>query len=159
MRRLIYVILSVFFIFNFWTSFSETPNEEVSNKYIYYYGQWCTHCASLDSYLEKTNWYDKLWIEKKEVYFDNDNRNEMLEAWKRLWISDSSIWVPFFVVVEPNWKEIPLIWDWEIISYIKPYLWEIPSSEGNKKTIVLIILWALAILIPIWIITLSNKNK
>lgn len=129
---------------------------EVSNiSYIYYYGQWCSHCANLDKYLKNVWAYEKLNIEKKEVYFDDANRDSMMSDGKRLWLSDSDIWVPF-LIVNDSWIETPIIWDGPIIEKLKPILWEVP--ENKNKTIVLTILVILAIIIPIFLIKLSNKN-
>lgn len=124
-------------------------------SYIYYYGQWCSHCANLDKYLTKVWWYDKLDIVKKEVYFNDENREEMISEGKRLGLSESDIWVPFFII-NASWKETPLIWDWQIIENLKPILWEIP--ENNKKPIVFTILVILAIIVPVFLIKLSNKS-
>ena len=124
-------------------------------SYIYYYWQWCSHCANLDKYLTKVWWYDKLNIIKKEVYFNDENRTEMMSEGKRLWLSDSDIGVPFFIVNE-SWTETSIIWDWPIIEKLKPILWDIP--ENNNKPIVFTILIILAIIIPIFLIKLSNKS-
>jgi len=61
-------------------------------SYIYYYGQWCSYCAQLDKYLTKVDGFSKLDILKKEVYYNDDNRTEMLNAWERLWLNTSDIW-------------------------------------------------------------------
>jgi len=134
-----------------------TTTSQVMDKtsYIYYYWQGCSHCANLDKYLTKVWAYDTLDIVKKEVYFDENNRSEMMLAWKRLWLLDSDIWVPFFIVNE-SWVETPIIWDWPIMEILKPILWEAP--ENNKKPIVFTIIVILAIIIPIFLIKLSNKN-
>lgn len=130
-------------------------DKKTESSYIFYYGQWCTHCAKVEKYLEWVSGYEKLNIVKKEVYFDDKNRQEMLDDGKRLWLEESSIWVPFFVVND-DWKETPIIWDVVIIDYLKTILWEVP--ENNNKTIVFTILIILAIIIPIFLIKLSNKN-
>lgn len=130
-------------------------NNLEETSYTYYYGQWCSHCANLDKYINWVWWYEKLNIVKKEVYFDDKNRQEMVDEWKRLWLSESEIWVPFFIINE-SWTETSIVWDGPIIEKLKPILWDIP--ENKNKTIILAILSILAIIIPIFLIKLSNKN-
>lgn len=138
-------------IISTWST-NETLDE---TSYIYYYGQWCSHCANLDKYMNSVWWYDKLNIVKKEIYFDDKNRQEMIDNWKRLWLDEASIWVPFFIV-NNAWKETTMIGDGIIIDYFKTILWEAP--ENKNKTIVFAILSILAIIIPVFLIKLSNKN-
>ena len=132
-----------------------TGSEISETSYIYYYGQWCSHCANLDKYFKWVWAYEKLNITKKEVYFDDKNRQEMMDEWKRLWLNESEIWVPFFIINE-SWVETPLIWDGPVIEKLKPTLWEVP--ENKNKTIIFTILIVLAIIIPVFLIKLSNKN-
>jgi glutaredoxin len=142
-----------------WVNSTNIINTDISNivnsSYIYYYGQWCPHCADLDSYLKKTGWYDKLDLVKKEVWYDKENSVEMMEAVERLWLKADDVWIPFVVV--KNWdKENYLIWSSTVIDYLKPYLWDI--SNSNKKVFVFVILWILAVIIPTALIKISNKN-
>ncbi|MDD2907793.1 MAG: hypothetical protein PHH98_04075 [Candidatus Gracilibacteria bacterium] len=134
---------------------SGSLDKKTESSYIFYYGQGCTHCAKVEKYLEGVSGYEKLNIVKKEVYFDDKNRQEMLDDGKRLGLEESSIGVPFFVVNDDG-KETPIIGDVVIIDYLKTILGEVP--ENNNKTIVFTILIILAIIIPIFLIKLSNKN-
>lgn len=131
-----------------------TTNIE-GTSYIYYYWQWCSYCAQLDKYLNKVDWYSKLDIVKKEVYYNDDNRSEMLSVWEKLWLNTSDIWVPF-LIKNVNWEETPMIWIDTIMNEFEPILWGIP--ENNKKPIVFTILVILAIIIPVFLIKLSNKS-
>lgn len=174
MKKIIYSMLTVFLLSTFSTGFSDlalnaeittttnTGSIELTNtkveeeiSYIYYYWQWCSHCAKVDKYLKWVDWYNKVNLIKKEVYFDDDNRTAMLSDWKRLWLDESTIWVPF-LIVNNGWVETPMIWDKTIIDHFLPTLWEVPKN--NNKAIVLAILWVLAVLIPVFLIKLSNKN-
>lgn len=134
---------------------TNTGSENSKTSYIYYYWQWCSHCANLDKYLKSVGWYEKLDIVKKEVYFDDKNRQSMMDDWKRLWLTESEIGVPF-MVENKDWVETPIIWDGPIIEILKPSLWEVP--ENKNKTIIFTILIVFAIIIPVFLIKLSNKN-
>ncbi len=134
---------------------TNTGSKISETSYIYYYGQWCSHCANLDKYFKGVWAYEKLNIVKKEVYFDDKNRQSMMDDWKRLGLSESEIGVPF-IIEKKSWIETPIIWDGPIIEMLKPTLWEIP--ENKNKTIILTILIVFAIIIPVFLIKLSNKN-
>lgn len=137
---------------NTWTivesqAVSEVTNNDENNKiiYTYYYWEWCSHCAKIDKYMKWVNWYEKMNIEKKEIYFNEENRAEYLDAWKRLWFSEEDLWVPFLVISD-NWEETSLSWDKPIIEYFTQFLWEAPK-EFNKWFI-LLFLWLFILVAP-----------
>ena len=132
---------------------STIPSEEIS--YNYFYGQWCSHCAKVDKYLTWVDWYEKLGIIKKEIYFDDDNRQEMTDVAESMWLDSWTIGVPFLVIIN-DWIKSSLSWDQPIIDYFTLILWDVPPN--NNKNIVLAILAVLAVLIPVFLIKLSNKN-
>ena len=138
------IISSLFLLIIFFISFALTYAE---TSYIYYYWQWCSHCANIDEYMEWVDGYNRLNIEKKEVYSNTENAKAMSDDAKRLWYENA--WVPFLIVNE-DWKETVLNWDKTIIDYFTPILWAPPPN--NNKYIVFTILWLLAVLIPILII-------
>lgn len=148
MKKFIVILLVSIFSFSF---------AQAEDTYTYYYGQWCSHCAKVDKYLNAVDWYEKLWIDKKEIYFDADNRAAMQEDAKRLWLGEDWewVWVPFFIV-NNDWVETPIIWDATIIEYFTPILGEAPKS--NAWIVILIILALLAIAIPTFLIKWSNKK-
>lgn len=129
--------------------------------FTYYYWQWCPHCAKLDAYLNNRDWYDKLNIIKKEVWYNAENQKAMAEDIKRLGLEwESSIWVPF-IVVNNKWKESTISWDVDAIAYFKQYLWDYDDSKNpslsedvksrNKKIFIIVTIF-LAILIPLFLI-------
>ncbi len=124
-----------------------------TTSYIYYFGQWCSHCANVDKYMRAVDWYEKLNVEKLEIYFDDDNREKYLAAGERLWIPEKELWIPFLVINE-NGEETHLSWDVPVIDYFKWFLWEAP--ENPNKKIILIIMWVLVVLIPVFIIKSSK---
>lgn len=137
--------------------------EETS--YIYYYWNWCSHCATLDKYLESTDAYKKLWIVKKEVWNNEENNKEMLESWSRLWVNLSKAWVPSFLV--KTWDtEICLVWDKDIMDYLSSKLWDKNDNEINsvgyesdwQKINIWIILLAGTIIIIVLVVGLKNKK-
>ncbi len=152
MKKIFSLIIGFILFFVFSASYASTWEVE-KNSYTYYYGQWCSHCASIDKYMEWISWMEKIDISKNEIYFDDDNRKEYLAAWERLWISESDLWIPF-LVINNNWEENYIIWDQPILKYFKWFLWEAP--ENPNKTIILIIIWLLVVLIPVFLIKSSK---
>lgn len=130
--------------------------DELSNtSYIYFYWQWCPHCANLDRYLTKVWAYDKLDIVKKEIYFDDENRAELQKYADSFWLKDG-VWVPFLII--NDWEnQTYLTWDTPVIEYFKTYLGEIQVNEKNRA-IVITVLMVLAIITPVFLIKLSSKN-
>ncbi len=145
-------------ITNTWTTNSEenTIPEEISDySYTYYYGQGCAYCANVDRYMNSVDWFERVDIQKIEVYGSDENRQAMLADWERLWLPVNQIGVPF-LIVDDGETETPIIWDQPFIDYFKPFLWEAPENEN--LWIILAILWVLAILLPVFLIKLSSKN-
>ena len=98
-----------------------------SAEYIYYYWETCPYCANVEEYFDDNDIEDKFEIEKKEVYFNNYNRDDFLALWKDLWISLEKLSVPFLYDDEKNTH---LVWDKPIINLFKEKL----SSESQNNT-------------------------
>ena len=47
-----------------------------SEKVIFFWGQGCSHCSKVDAYVQKNNLDEVFDIERKEIYFDEENREE-----------------------------------------------------------------------------------
>ena len=123
-------------------------------SYLYYYWKGCSHCANVDEYMNWVDGYNRIKMEKKEVYFDKDNAKAMSEDAERLWYKN--VWVPF-LIVNKDWKESVLTGDKPIINYFTPILWE--PKPNNNKYIILTILWLICIVVPLFIIKWWKKNK
>lgn len=144
----------------------------VENRTItYYYWETCPYCQKLNLYLTKTDWYNKLNIDKREVWRNKQNSLKMTEDLKRLWLeNDSSIWVPFLVVNE-NWKEITLSGLDQAMAYFEPILWKVEETSlvskenilettdwktNNNAVIFLVSVLLLAVIIPLLFIKKSK---
>lgn len=92
-----FVILSCIAISIFWlSSCGQAASQDIINpdsEYIYYYGATCPHCQELNKIAQENNLWDKISIEKLEVYNNAQNRDEFLALVKELGITDSG--VPF----------------------------------------------------------------
>ncbi|MGB9598320.1 MAG: hypothetical protein ACPLZH_00510 [Minisyncoccales bacterium] len=70
-------------------------NPPVSQNLILFYGIGCPHCAKVDSFIEKNNIQEKISFEKREVYFNQENRRILGEAAKDCKLGERSVGVPF----------------------------------------------------------------
>ena len=109
--RLILKVFIYLFVFFYLLWFSQS-----FASYIYYYWESCSHCAKVASYMDKNDIVNKYNVVKKEVYNNQDNREELLSLWQKLWLSLWNIWVPFLYDEENNNY---LKWDSDIIDYFK----------------------------------------
>ena len=65
------------------------------NKIIYYYGITCPHCREVEEWIKKNKIEEKVKIEKKEVYQNQENSAELSFVAENCGLDTSSIGVPF----------------------------------------------------------------
>lgn len=116
----------LFFSFNTYASETVYPD-----AIIYYYWNGCSYCVGVDKFLEKNDAYKSLWIEKKEIWYDNTNRDAFLKAGEDLGLSVSSMWVPFVYISTASWNRA-LIWEKDITNFLKPLI-EAKEKEANNE--------------------------
>lgn len=85
-----------------------------SNEIILFYGDGCPHCAIVEEYVSENNIESKLLFTKKEVYYNNQNSDELVVKAKICGIPTDSIGVPFL------WDGAKcLVGDQDIIEFFK----------------------------------------
>lgn len=62
---------------------------------VYYWGDGCPHCKVVSDFLEANNIADKVSFEKKEVWNNKDNANEMGRWAKACGVKPEGMGVPF----------------------------------------------------------------
>lgn len=79
MKKILGVLLiSLFFL----TSCGKSSSVDIVNpdaEYLYFYGATCPHCQELNRIAEEENLFSKIAVEKREVYFNNANREIFLK--------------------------------------------------------------------------------
>ncbi|MCS7093138.1 MAG: hypothetical protein NZL96_01760 [Patescibacteria group bacterium] len=73
----------------------ELPSKE---KIIYYYGEGCPHCRDVEEWLAKNNIEKKINLEKKEVWRNRANAEELIRVARNCGLNQSSIGVPFLYI-------------------------------------------------------------
>lgn len=143
-----------------WTKNVLKENPIESTMITYYYWETCPYCQQLNKYLTEVDWYNKLNIDKREIWNNKENALKMTEDLKRLGLENAKTWVPFLVVNE-NWKEKVLNWLDEAMAYFEPKLGKVVvtkvEQKDNKNAIIFMIVVAiLAVVIPFAIINMKK---
>lgn len=80
------------------TSCGNQVSDDIINPnsdFLYFYGKTCPHCQELNAQLEELDMYSLVSIEKRETYYNNENRLMFLAATEALWLEASKVGVPF----------------------------------------------------------------
>lgn len=88
-KILIFIVLAIF-LAGFFLIF-----QKGKSKIVYYYGQDCPHCQNVENFLKENKIEEKLLFEKKEVYYNQKNAQELTERAKKCGINSKEIPVPF----------------------------------------------------------------
>jgi len=92
---------------------NQNPTQEVSDITLFY-GDGCPHCALVEEYVSQNNIESKIPFVKKEVYYNKQNANELVEKAKACGMPTDSIGVPFL------WDGSKcLVGDQDIIEFFK----------------------------------------
>ena len=73
--------------------------------YVYFYGATCPHCIELNKQIEEAGILEELSVEKREVWFNNENQAVFQSVADELWLDDSKVWVPF-VYEKATWEHV-----------------------------------------------------
>jgi len=123
MKKIFLLFTSLFAIF--WVSFAQ--------EYIFFYWNWCTHCAKVEQFFKDENIEKKYDLEMKEIYFNRDNLKEFQDYIEKLWIDSSKAGVPFLVIENENECDY-VAWDKKIISFFQEKLdAESENFECNQE--------------------------
>jgi len=88
----IFIFVFVLAIFLFGLFFSKKSSK---SKIIYYYGQDCSHCLKVKGFLKENKVEEKIAFEKKEVYYNKKNAQELAERARKCRIQSKEIPLPF----------------------------------------------------------------
>lgn len=95
-------ILSVIILVLGYIIFGSSQNKKqnqiklpLKNEIVFYYGATCPHCKDVEEWMNKNKIEEKIKIEKKEVWSNQDNAAEMTKVAEVCNLDTSSIGVPF----------------------------------------------------------------
>jgi glutaredoxin len=92
----------------------ENQGNQSASEIILFYGKGCPHCVKVEEYIKENNIQNKISFVQKEVYYNQDNAQELIYKAKTCGLPTNSIGVPFL------WDgEKCLIGDQDIIIFFK----------------------------------------
>ena len=109
------------------------PIENAS--YTYYYWEWCKYCKQFSKYMDSVWGWDKLNIDKREVWSNRDNAVKMASDMQRLGLDSSTLTTPF-LVINSNWKETALTGLDQLMAYFEPILGKSTVSANDDNNLV-----------------------
>ncbi len=119
MLKRFFVLFGLLFVF---------LNFSFANNYTLYYWQGCPHCAKVEHFMEQQN---ITGIQKKEVWFNKQNRKEFLDIIRQFKITDAG--VPFLYVQTKTWSYYKM-WDEPIINYLKTTKLDFTPIKKSKTS-------------------------
>ncbi|HRX64004.1 MAG TPA: cytochrome c biogenesis protein [Candidatus Absconditabacterales bacterium] len=69
-----------------------------AQEYIFFYGNGCPHCASVENFFQENNVVEKYDVDVREMYFNRDNLDTFYYYIDKLGIDNSRAGVPFLVI-------------------------------------------------------------
>jgi cytochrome c biogenesis protein CcdA/glutaredoxin len=109
MKKLLFIFVLSLFSFSWYLS---------AQEYIYFYWNWCSHCAKVEKFFDENDILSKYNVQKKEIYFNRDNLTQFSDYIKKLWIDQNKAWVPFLVIESENECDY-VAWDKKIIWFFQ----------------------------------------
>lgn len=74
---------------------NESEKISTSTEIIYYYGEECPHCKDVLKFLEENKISEKVEFQKKEVWHNKNNSEEMMKKVEECGLNPNTIGVPF----------------------------------------------------------------
>ncbi len=103
MKKILAILwLTAFFL----VSCSGTNSADIINPdsdFLYFYWATCPHCQELNRMVEEEDLFSKVSVEKREVFFNNENRELFLATTNALGLNESEVGVPF-VLNRKTWE-------------------------------------------------------
>ena len=93
MKKLLLILVVSFFALSWYTS---------AQDYIYFYWNWCSHCAKVERFFSENDVVKNYNVQKLEIYFNRENLKTFSEYISKLWIEENKAWVPFLVIESEN---------------------------------------------------------
>jgi glutaredoxin len=89
------LIIFIIAVFIFQDKQEKFVNFDFQNKLILFYGRGCPHCANVENFIKENNVKAKILIEEREVYYNEENKNLLINLANKCGISSNKIGVPF----------------------------------------------------------------
>lgn len=121
MKKIIWIlIVSLIFL----ASCGKSNSTDIINpdaEYLYFFGATCPHCQELNRMVEEEDLFSKIAVEKREVYFNNTNRDIFLKLVQE---------------IQPERDGVPFVYDkvtWQVAVGVEP-AFALFKSRLNTQT-------------------------
>ncbi len=105
-----------------------------AQDYIFFYGNWCPHCAKVDKFLTDKKVDTYFNIDKKEIYFNRNNLSDFNDYIKKLNLSQDQVGVPILIIDSESDNCSYLAWDGAIIDFFDKKLQSLQISDCTWST-------------------------
>lgn len=95
MKKFLLLLIAWIFLISCTSEKSSTDIVNPDAEFLYFYWATCPHCQELNRMLEEGDYLSKISLEKREVYYNDVNRDSFLEVTQKLGLSEKDTWVPF----------------------------------------------------------------
>lgn len=103
MKKLLLIALATFLLVSCGGTQKDIINPDA--EYLYFYWATCPHCIELNKQLDEADILDQLSVEKREVWYNNDNQAAFQAIVDKIWLDESKVWVPF-VYEKATWEHV-----------------------------------------------------
>ena len=93
MKKILLFIVAAFVLASCGWSNKDIINPDAD--YVYFYGATCPHCVELNKQIKDAGILEELSIEKREVYYNQDNQKKFQEVVDELGLPSWEAGVPF----------------------------------------------------------------
>lgn len=93
MKKLLLIALATFLLVSCGGTNKDIINADA--EYLYFYGATCPHCIELNKQLDEADILDQLSVEKREVWYNNENQDKFQEIVNQIGLDESKVGVPF----------------------------------------------------------------
>jgi len=95
MKKLLSLVIAWLFLISCAWEQASTDIINPDADFLYFYWATCPHCQELNKMLDDGDYLSKISVEKREVYYNDVNRDSFLEVSKKLGLSEKDTGVPF----------------------------------------------------------------
>lgn len=93
MKKILLIALATFLLVSCGGTNKDIINPDA--EYLYFYGATCPHCIELNKQIDEAGIIDQLSVEKREVWYNNDNQAAFQAIVDEIWLEESKVGVPF----------------------------------------------------------------
>jgi len=92
---LIIIAVAIVGGFLYWQKIKPRDNNNGNPNVILFYGSGCPHCANVSEFIKTNNIRSKVSFQEKEIFYNKDNANLLMEKAAACGLKSEEVGVPF----------------------------------------------------------------